>query len=215
MSDDLLKRLKDALISQDSRTALEATKQLLNNGEDPVRIADLIAEGLKEVGDLFEAQELFLPEVMRAANAAKVALNLVIPAIQSRGGIARAGKGRLAIGSLGPHDIGKTLVAAMLVSDGFDVLDLGTMLTPDKVQSAANSVQVIGLSVLLTSDVRKAAEIIKKVKANNPSVRFMVGGAAMSEKIAMEIGADAYGVDAKEAVRIAREMLGGEKASRR
>ncbi len=63
--------------------------------------------------------------------------------------------------------------------------------------------------------MRKAAEIIKKVKANNPSVRFMVGGAAMSEKIAMEIGADAYGVDAKEAVRIAREMLGGEKASRR
>lgn len=211
MSDDLLTRLKKALIAQDSRLTLDLTKQLLGNGEDPVKIADLIADGLKEVGDLFEAQELFLPEVMRAANAAKVALNLVIPAIESRGGAARAGKGRVAIGSLGPHDIGKTLVAAMLVSDGFDVLDLGTMLTPDKVLGVANSVQIVGLSVLLTSDVRKAAEIIKKVKANNASVKFMVGGAAMSEKVAADIGADAYGVDAKQAVRIAREMLGGSR----
>ncbi|MDI9608768.1 MAG: cobalamin-dependent protein [Candidatus Verstraetearchaeota archaeon] len=211
MSDDLLMMLKKALISQDSKLALELTKQLLGNGEDPVKIADLIAEGLKEVGDLFEAQELFLPEVMRAANAAKVALNLVIPAIESRGDATRAGKGRVAIGSLGPHDIGKTLVAAMLVSDGFDVLDLGTLITPERVLGVANSVQVVGLSVLLTSDVRKAAEIIKKVKANNSSVKFMVGGAAMSQKIAIEIGADAYGRDAKEAVRIAREMLGGRR----
>ncbi|MEM2125467.1 MAG: cobalamin-dependent protein [Candidatus Methanosuratincola sp.] len=211
MSDDLLMMLKKALISQDSKLALELTKQLLGNGEDPVKIADLIAEGLKEVGDLFEAQELFLPEVMRAANAAKVALNLVIPAIESRGDATRAGKGRVAIGSLGPHDIGKTLVAAMLVSDGFDVLDLGILITPERVLGVANSVQVVGLSVLLTSDVRKAAEIIKKVKANNGSVKFMVGGAAMSQKIAIEIGADAYGRDAKEAVRIAREMLGGRR----
>lgn len=211
MSDDLLMMLKKALISQDSKLALELTKQLLGNGEDPVKIADLIAEGLKEVGDLFEAQELFLPEVMRAANAAKVSLNLVIPAIESRGDATRAGKGRVAIGSLGPHDIGKTLVAAMLVSDGFDVLDLGTLITPERVLGVANSVQVVGLSVLLTSDVRKAAEIIKKVKANNSSVKFMVGGAAMSQKIAIEIGADAYGRDAKEAVRIAREMLGGRR----
>lgn len=211
MSDDLLMRLKNALISQDSRLALELTKQLLGNGEDPVKIADLIAEGLKEVGDLFEAQELFLPEVMRAANAAKVALNLVIPAIKSQGGTTRAGKGRVAIGSLGPHDIGKTLVAAMLVSDGFDVLDLGTLLTPDRVMGVANSVQIVGLSVLLTSDIRKAAEIIKKVKTDNSSIKFMVGGAAMSQKIAIDIGADAYGRDAKEAVRIAREMLGGRR----
>ncbi|MEJ5293431.1 MAG: cobalamin-dependent protein [Candidatus Methanosuratincola sp.] len=208
MSDDLLARLKNALISQDSRLALELTKQLLGKGEDPVRIADLIAEGLKEVGDLFEAQELFLPEVMRAANAAKVALNLVIPAIESRGGAARSSKGRIAIGSLGPHDIGKTLVSAMLVSDGFDVLDLGTSLSPERALNAANGVQIIGLSILLTSDIRKAAEIIRKVKDNNASVKFMVGGAAVNEKIAAEIGADAYGRDAKEAVRIAREMLG-------
>ncbi len=213
MSEDLLSRLKNVVVNQDSKLVLELTKRLLDKGEDPVRITDLIADGLKEVGDMYERQELFLPEVMRAANAAKVALNMVIPAIQSKsGGSAPGGnKERIAIGSLGPHDIGKTLVAAMLVSDGFEVMDLGTMITPEKVFGIADRISILGLSVLLTSDVRKAAEIIKRAKAANAAIKVMVGGVAMNEKVAVEIGADAYGKDAKEAVRIAREIFRASK----
>lgn len=208
MSNDLFLRLKEAVIKQDSREAVELTRALVGNKEDPVRVADVISEALREVGDLFESQELFLPEVMRAANAAKQALNIVIPMIQSAGPSSRTNKATIAIASLGPHDIGKTLVAAMLVSGGFDVLDLGTMVTPQKVLEALGKTQILGLSILLTSDIRKASDIIRKAKGAKPSIKVMVGGAAMNPDKAKEIGADAYGKDAREALRIARQLLG-------
>ncbi|MDI9644714.1 MAG: B12-binding domain-containing protein [Candidatus Verstraetearchaeota archaeon] len=208
MSDGLLMRLKGSVVSGDGRAALELTKELLKMGEDPVKVADSVSEGLKEVGDLFEAQELFLPEVMRSANVAKTVLNLVVPIIQGKGSGTGKSEGRIAIGSLGPHDIGKTLVATMLISEGFQVEDLGTMLTPEKVLNSVHDIKILGLSVLLTSDVRRAGEIIKRAKAANPSLKVMVGGTAVNEKTAREIGAEAYGKDAKEAVKIARDLLG-------
>lgn len=208
MSEELLNKLKGTIVNGDGRTALEIAKELLGRGEDPVSIADCVSEGLREVGDLFERQELFLPEVMRSANVAKTVLNIVVPIIQGRGESAGRRKERVAIGSLGPHDIGKTLVATMLISEGFEVEDLGTMLTPERVPGVVGGVKILGLSILLTSDVRKAGEIIKRAKAANPSLKVMVGGTAVNEKTAREIGAEAYGKDAREAVRIAREMLG-------
>jgi len=209
LADDILIALKEAIINQDSGVAADLTKASLAEGRSPNEIIEAISDGLKQVGDLFENQEMFLPEVLRAANAAKRSLEAVIPLVRSSGGSygRGGGKGTVAIGSLGPHDIGKTIIISMLIAAGFDVLDLGIMLTPDKVERAMRespSVKILALSALLTSDIGKTSEIIKRVRGLGTGVKIMVGGAAMSPKVMREVGADAYGKDGDEAVKIAR-----------
>lgn len=190
--------------------AMESTKACLGEGIDPVEIINAAASALKEVGDLFEGGELFLPEVMRAANAAKASLIMVLPLVANTGTRRRGSKGLVAIGSLGPHDIGKTIVTSMLIADGFDVLDMGTCVTPTKVEETleVGTAGVLALSVLLTSDIDKSAEIIRRSKSARGSLKVMVGGAAMNDKVAKRIGADAYGADADEGVRLARKFMG-------
>jgi len=221
LADDILKRLKEAVINQDSGGAVDLTKAILAGGRSPNEVVDTISDGLKQVGDLFECQEMFLPEVLRAANAAKRSLELVIPLVRSgeggRGGRGGRGgtKGTVAIGSLGPHDIGKTIISAMLIAAGFNLADFGIMLTPDKVEKAMREspdVRILALSVLLTSDIGKTAEIIRRVKVLGMGTKIMVGGAAMSPKVMKEIGADAYGKDGDEAVRLAIGFADADKA---
>lgn len=203
-------KLKDSIINQDAEAATRLTKEGIDAGARPSEIIDAISAGLREVGDMFERKELFLPEVVRAANAAKCALALVIPLLKSSRE-KNANRKRVAIGSLGPHDIGKTIITAMLIAEGFDVLDLGIMLTPQKVEGALKEngpIDLLALSVLLTSDIKKASEIIARAKSIDPKIKVMVGGAAMSKKIAKEIGADAFGNNSEEAIQIAKGCCG-------
>ena len=215
MADDILKRLKEAIINQDSGVAVDLTKASLAEGRSPNDVIDTVSDGLKQVGDLFERQDMFLPEVLRAANAAKRSLELAIPLVRSGGATGGRGstKGIAAIGSLGPHDIGKTIITSMLIAAGFDVIDLGIMLTPEKAEKAMREnpgVKILGLSALLTSDIGKTADIIKRVKGLGTGIKIMVGGAAMNPKVMKEIGADAYGKDGNEAVKIAVGFADGE-----
>lgn len=209
MVGECLKEIKRAIIEQDLGGAVEGTRRCLSDGVAGKDIVDAIAAALKEVGDLFECGEMFLPEVMRSANASKGALNLVLPAISKEGGRPKAGKGRVAIGSLGPHDIGKTIVSSTLLGDGFSVIDLGVSLTPEKAEKALSdeAADILGLSVLLTSDLDRARRVIAKVKEVRPGIRVMVGGAATSPKAAVAMGADSHGKDAADAVRLAREFM--------
>uniref|UniRef100_A0A7C3J541 Cobalamin-binding protein n=1 Tax=Candidatus Methanomethylicus mesodigestus TaxID=1867258 RepID=A0A7C3J541_9CREN len=211
MGDEILLRLKDSIINQDAEVATRLAKEGIDAGLGAGEIIDAISAGLREVGDMFERKELFLPEVVRAANAAKSALAFVIPMIK-RSGDKDAKKKRVAIGSLGPHDIGKTIITSMLIAEGFDVLDLGIMLTAEKAERLIKEnggADLLALSVLLTSDIRKAAEIIARAKAVDPGMKVMVGGAAMSNKVAKEIGADAFGSSGEDAIRIAKGFCRG------
>lgn len=211
MGDEILLRLKDSIINQDAEVATKLAKEGIDSGLDASEIIDAISAGLRDVGDMFERKELFLPEVVRAANAAKSALAYVIPMIK-RSGDKEGKKKRVAIGSLGPHDIGKTIITSMLIAEGFEVLDLGIMLTPERAERLLKEnggADLLALSVLLTSDIKKAAEIILRVKALDPAMKVMVGGAALSKKVAKEIGADAFGSSGEEAIRIAKEFCRG------
>lgn len=203
--------IRRAIIEQDLGRALEGTKRCLGGGGAGKDIIDAVAAALKEVGDLFECGEMFLPEVMRSANAAKGVLNLVLPAISKDGSQAKGGKGRIAIGSLGPHDIGKTIVSSTLIGDGFSVIDLGISLTPEKAEMALREgpADILALSVLLTSDLEKARRVIAKAREIRPGIRVMVGGAATSPKVATGMGSDGYGKDAPEAARLARKFMEG------
>jgi 5-methyltetrahydrofolate--homocysteine methyltransferase len=213
LSQENLKRLRKAIIKQELKVANEATVACLREGATPKAIIDAISETLKVVGDLFECGELFLPEVMRAANVAKASLNLVLPLIGKEGAARGSTKGRIAIGSLGPHDIGKTIVASTLIADGFDITDMGISVNPEKAEKflQENAVDILALSVLLTSDIDKAAEVIRRVRRRKSSLKVMVGGVAMNETVARRIGSDAYGRDATEGVKIAREIMGARK----
>jgi len=211
---DDLEKLAEMIVKQDVKGAVETTEACVAAGVNPREIINAISGGLKQVGDMFENCELFLPEVVASANAAKMSLQIVLPLL--KGGAREegggGGGGRVAIGSMGPHDIGKSIVSSMLMADGFDVLDLGTNLSREKVLQAVkeNNPDVLAISILLTSDVERAAEIIKGVRALR-EIKIMVGGAAVNESTAERIGADAFGKDAHEAIRLAKSFTGRGK----
>jgi len=177
MVDECLREVKRAIIEQDLAKAVDGTKRCLDSGAEAKAVVDAVAEALKEVGDLFECGEMFLPEVMRSANAAKGALGLALPALSDEGGKGEGGKGVVAIGSLGPHDIGKTIVSSMLIGNGFRIIDLGTLLTPERVEKALKEggPDILALSVLLTSDIEKTKRVIAKARETGPGIRVMVG----------------------------------------
>jgi 5-methyltetrahydrofolate--homocysteine methyltransferase len=211
MGSECLNDVKKAIIEQDLGRAVDGTRRCLSSGMAGKDVVDAVAEALKEVGDLFECGEMFLPEVMRSANAAKGALNLVLPALSKEGGEGKEGKGLVAIGSLGPHDIGKTIVSSMLIGGGFRIADLGTSVTPERVEKALRegNADILALSVLLTSDLEKAKEVIAKAKEAKPGIRVMIGGAAMTQKNATAMGSDGYGKDGGEAVKLAMKFMEG------
>jgi methanogenic corrinoid protein MtbC1 len=205
-----LKRLREAIVKQELNIATEVTTSSLREGASPKEVINAVSETLRVVGDLFECGELFLPEVMRAANVAKASLNLALPLLKREEGERRSLRGRIVIGSMGPHDIGKTIVASMLIAEGFEIADMGINLNPDKAERFLheNEADILALSVLLTSDIDKATEVIRRARRVKGSLKVMVGGVALNETIAKRIGSDAYGKDAIEGVRIARQLIG-------
>ncbi|MCS7098424.1 MAG: cobalamin-dependent protein [Candidatus Methanomethyliaceae archaeon] len=207
---ELLEELKNSIISQNQKRVKELTEELIKSGMDINIIINAITEALKIVGDRFNNGDLFLPEVIRAANASKAALNLILPKMLERK--TDDYKGTIAIGSLGPHDIGKTIVSAALIANGFRVIDMGVNITPEVVEKTLreNEVHILALSILLTSDIEKARIIIERAKKLTNGLRVMVGGAVMNESIASNIKADAYGKNADEAVEIANKLIRGK-----
>jgi 5-methyltetrahydrofolate--homocysteine methyltransferase len=211
MGSECLNEVKKAIIEQDLGRAVGGTKKCLSSGMAGRDLVDAVAAALKEVGDLFECGEMFLPEVMRSANAAKGVLGLVLPEMSKEIGQCTGGKGIVAIGSLGPHDIGKTIVSSMLIGDGFRIIDLGTSVTPERVEKGLREANpdILALSVLLTSDLEKAGKAIAKAKEVKPGIRVMVGGAAVTQKAATAMGADGYGKDGGEAVKLGLKFMEG------
>ncbi|MEM4479039.1 MAG: cobalamin-dependent protein [Candidatus Methanomethylicaceae archaeon] len=206
----MIDELKNAIIEQNQKKAKEITENLIKSGIDINEIINAITNGLRIVGELFEKGELFLPEVIRAANTAKTSLNLILPKILEKK--SNSNNGTIAIGSLGPHDIGKTLVSAALIANGFKVIDMGININLNIVEKTLkeNDIDILALSIMLTSDIEKAKIIIERVRKLFKELKIIVGGAVINENIAKEIKADAYGKDEKEAVEIVKKLLGGK-----
>jgi len=186
------------------KQAMEAgvpAEQILNGG--------LIA-GMTEVGRLFEQGEYFVPEMLIAARAMKSGLELLRPAL-SAANVQAIGK--VVIGTVQGdlHDIGKNLVAMMLEGVGFEVIDLGVDVPPQKFVEAVreHKPQFVGLSALLTTTMPKMKDTIQALAANGlrQSVKVMIGGAPVTEKYAQEVGADMYAPDASSAAHRARQAI--------
>ena len=204
-----LKALADAVINGDQNTALEITKAALEEGTAAKDVLDngLIA-GMDIVGALFKKNEIYIPEVLIAARAMKMAMEVLEPELV-KAGVEPVGK--LLIGTVQGdlHDIGKNLVAMMLKGAGFQVIDLGVDVEPEKFveQVKAANAQLVGMSALLTTTMPGMEKTIKALKDAGIPVKVMIGGAPVTQDYADRIGADGYAPDAASAVDLAKSLV--------
>ncbi len=205
-----LQALHQAILTGDNVTAKTVTEAALAEGAAPLALVqDVMMPAMDEVGKKFEANEYFVPELLLAARAMKASLELIRPLLAA-GGIEPAGK--IAIGTVKGdlHDIGKNLVAAMLEGGGFEVIDLGVNVDPNKFVRAVKEkgAQIVALSALLTTTMPAMKTTIDALaKAGvREQVKVMVGGAPVTEAYAKEIGADGYSQNAAGAVPLARSL---------
>ena len=210
----LLQALQQAVISGDTEETERLAKTAIKEGVDPlVALEEGLGKGIKAVGDAFGAGETYLPELIIAADAMKAGTVILTEALKAKG-IERKAVGTVVIGTATGdiHDIGKTIVATLLAANGFDVVDLGVDVSPGEFVEAVreHEADVLGISSLLTMSMVTHPEVLKALEEANlrGQVKVMVGGGPVTAEWAEQIGADAYGVNAHEAVTKARALLG-------
>jgi corrinoid protein of di/trimethylamine methyltransferase len=205
-----LQKLHDAILNGDAKTAVAVTKEALAENVAPLELVQkYMVPAMDEVGRRFECEEYFVPELLLAARAMKGALELIRPLLAAAG---NEPVGRVVIGTVKGdlHDIGKNLVAAMLEGGGFEVVDLGADVAPEKFVAAIkeNNAKIVALSALLTVTMPSMKTTIQALKdaGVRDGVKVMVGGAPVTEQFAQEIGADGYSENASAAVGLARKL---------
>jgi corrinoid protein of di/trimethylamine methyltransferase len=170
-------------------------------------------KGIKEAGDLYESGEYYLPELVCSADAMKAALAILDSALKnSNSGIVSQGKVLLATVQGDIHDIGKTIVGAMLTASGYEIIDLGADVKNELIISSIIEYKpdVVGLSALLTTTMEEQRNVIKilEEKGLRNNLKVIIGGAPASQEWANRITADGYSDNAIEAVRLVDRLLG-------
>jgi 5-methyltetrahydrofolate--homocysteine methyltransferase len=206
-----LQTVYSAVLDGDAARAKNAVQAALGDGIPAETILkDGLIAAMGEVGRLFEENEYFVPEMLVAARAMQGGLMLLKPHLTAAGA---ASAGKVVVGTVKGdlHDIGKNLVAMMLEGSGFEVIDLGTDVTPDKFVKAVmeHKPQVVGMSALLTTTMPSMTGTIKALEEAGlrEHVRVMIGGAPVTDGFAMQIGADGYSPDASSAVRLVKSLV--------
>jgi len=206
-------RMAEAIVSGDAEAAAALARRALAEKLDlPAAIERGFIAGIRRVGELWENGEYFLPELITSAACMKEAMAVLKPALEASA-VAGLSRGRIVVGTIEGdiHDIGKNLVASMLAAYGFDVVDLGADVKPDRFIDAAVEARadLIGLSALLTTTMLGQRRVIERLRERGLRDRFkvMVGGAPVSRAWAAEIGADGYGENALAAVALAGELV--------
>lgn len=204
-----LQALADAVIKGDQNTAVEITKTALSEGTAAKNVLDegLIA-GMDVIGARFKKNEVYIPEVLIAARAMKMAMEILEPEL-AKEGVEPVGKFLIGTVQGDLHDIGKNLVAMMLKGAGFEVVDLGVDIGPEKFveQAKAADTQVIGMSALLTTTMPAMEKTISALKEAGVSAKIMIGGAPVTQGYADKIGAHGYAPDAASAVDTAKDLV--------
>ena len=204
--------LQEALIEGDEDGLLEEVDTLLDQGVAPVEI---IAQGMmgamEVVGARFSTGEMFVPEVLMCANAMNLAVDRLHPLLE---GVPVSRKGKVVIGTVKGdlHDIGKNLVAMFMDVSGYEVVDLGTDVSPDAfLQGVQEGAQIVAMSALLTTTMPVMGQVVRTLEEQGlrDRVKVIVGGAPLSQGFADEIRADGYSKDAAGAVRLCAELLAG------
>jgi len=205
------KDLYDAILNGDAKLAHAATQAAIANGAKPMElITSSMIPAMDEVGRLFEQEEYFVPELLLAGRAMRSAFELLRPLLAASG---EKSATKVVIGTVKGdlHDIGKNIVGSMLEGSGFEIIDLGTDVSPEKFVTAVRekNPQIVCMSALLTvtmPGMKTTIEALEAAGVRN-KVKVMIGGAPVTMQYAREIGADGFSDNANGAVRIARELL--------
>jgi 5-methyltetrahydrofolate--homocysteine methyltransferase len=207
-----VEKLGNAVLNGDKDGAVEATRAALADSVDPQTLIDeAMIPAMREVGRRFEVEEYFVPELLLSARAMTASLALIRPLLGEQG---VTGKGCVVMGTVKGdlHDIGKNLVSSMLEGAGFEVVDLGSDVAPEKFVEVAEEreADLVGLSALLTVTMPAMRSTIAALEEAGlrDRVKVFVGGAPLSQEYADEIEADAYAENATAAVRAAEALLG-------
>jgi 5-methyltetrahydrofolate--homocysteine methyltransferase len=206
--------LYDAILNGDAKKAHAATEVALAANFRPMElIQESMVPAMNEVGRLFEAEEYFVPELLLSARAMKSSLDLLKPLLSASG---QRMSIRVVIGTVKGdlHDIGKNIVASMLEGGGYEVIDLGTDVSPERFVAAVRErePQVVCMSALLTVTMPAMKLTIDALKTAGvrTQVKVLVGGAPVTMQYAKEIGADGYSENANGAVSLVKNLLAGE-----
>lgn len=204
--------LRQAVIDGQAAAAADATRRALAAGLAPRTLVDeALIPAMDEAGRLFECGEFYVPELLVAARALKASQAIITPLLA---GSETASAGRIAIGTVkgDMHDIGKNLVVALLQGGGFEVIDLGADVPPERFVAAVvdHRADVIGLSALLTTTMLQMRATVQALEhaGVRHAVKVIVGGAPVTKRFADEIGADGYADNAAAAVALARLLMG-------
>lgn len=206
-----MEALAQAIINGKAPDAVSLTQAALAEGVSPEKVLNQgLVAGMNVVGVKFKNNEFYVPEVLIAARAMAKSMEILEPKLIETG---VEPKGVVAIGTVKGdlHDIGKNLVAMMLKGAGFQIMDLGVDVKPEKfVEAVRNGAGVVALSALLTTTMPAMKNTIEALKAENVrnQVKVMIGGAPVTQNYADEISADGYAADAASAVDTAKELLG-------
>jgi 5-methyltetrahydrofolate--homocysteine methyltransferase len=207
-----LSLIKQAVVEGDAKRTTDGTREALAEDVPAETILkEALIPGMEKAGDLFACGEYFVPELLFAARAMSAAVESMRPQLV-KGGYEPAGK--VVVGTVQGdlHDIGKKLVSMMLEGCGFEVVDLGTDVAPERFVEAAkeSGAKLVGLSTLLTTMLPAMETTIRAIRQANltEAVHVMVGGAPVTESYAQQIGADGYAPDASSAAALARRLMG-------
>ncbi|MHB8400143.1 MAG: corrinoid protein [Candidatus Limnocylindrales bacterium] len=204
-----LQQLTLAIESGDRVAAVAATRAAIDEGLDPATILGAMTAAMEIVGERFQRNEIYVPEMLIAARAMKEATAVLEPILVSAGirpehtAVIGTVKGDL-------HDIGKNLVAMMWKGANIEVIDLGTNVPPDRFVAAAreHGARLVGVSALLTTTMGGMRDVVTAIRAaDSPQVRVIVGGAPVTAEFAEAIGADGFAPNAASAVDVARRLL--------
>jgi trimethylamine corrinoid protein len=215
----ILEQLRKAIQEYNIDQAKHFSEEAIKGGLDPTEIIKKgPASALKEIGDKFSCGELFLPELVAAAQAGEASIAVLNEEISRRAESIES-LGRVVIGTVfgDVHSIGKNIVATMLRVAGFDVTDVGVDVPGDTFIQKVKELKpdILGLSALLTTTMDEQRKLVTRLKEEGlrDKVKVMVGGAPVSPEWGREIGADAVGLDAQDGVEKALRLLGKQQAS--
>ena len=208
------KKLVDAIADMREADALRLAKEMVEGGSDPLAILGAARQAMGIVGHRYEEGTYFLPELILAGVMLNQIAEMVKPKLAKAAEVERHGK--VVIGTVQGdiHDIGKDIVVFMLDVNGFDILDLGVDVPPEKFVEAIKDFkpQVVGLSGFLTLAFDAMKDTVEAIKeaGQRDKVKIMIGGGQISEEIRKYTGADAYGKDAMVGVSLAKEWVGAK-----
>jgi corrinoid protein of di/trimethylamine methyltransferase len=209
--EELLKELHEGVVEYEEDRVKEASQAVLDEGRNAYdAIMNGLAAGMEEVGELYDQQEYFVPELLMCADALYAGLDILKPHIRGED-IGATAKGQVVIGTVqgDVHDIGKNIIKMMFEVAGFTVHDLGRDVPLERFveEQLKTDSEIVALSAMMTTTMMGMQKVVEMIKEKNPNVQIMLGGAPVTSDVASLFGADGYAESAGNAVQEAVKMI--------